>query len=513
MSFFPPEAVALLSSFVGLPRPIQGMINKTSSAVTHFSAGGDTFKELMERIRYDTLCVESPQIMTVNNVLNGAAGTQIAGQFKIQGSFVQGTTEMENVPIFLGTAKVLESPDLGELVSADGTYLFAFPESAAKPCTDSSLVPFGTQNAKRPLAPQATYLASLASHKLSKALIACANGVFTVQTTDAEKFSQKKDVYSNLANLQFVAWAREKIEPATDASEGFTQNDTGEVTPLVIYRISANAILVGQREESEKVADVQKILGTAADSSSFLNSVSRFAVTKGLVEFSGKPSGYDKTSTALKTIFGDRVRLRNESLSNWQRPALVVRATVKIENAPSSTAAIDGTVTVADITPAAADPAFTDHFVSSDGRLGVVIDCSSVPVRTPLPGERPTDPETQLKRAVMTSIEKKFRDTSAAEFEGKQESVSQEMGDDLREQLQTTGLYKVPVVVRIWMKASKSVGREINLPNGMKTILPPYASTPSSARLAALTVGSAELGMELTFTNWETSKINGVSAR
>ena len=513
MTFFSTETVAFLSSLVGLRQQIQGMINRETGAVSHFTTDSSDFDSLIKRMRYDTLCVQNMRILHLNDVLSGSSGTEVLGTFQVQGNFVKGTTGIDdNLEVMLGAGQIVKGHEFvpPELKTVDGVYLLLLPASEAYTCLNADLIPFGSQNARKPLVPTARYVRSLCDHSIKKAVLACSNGLYVLSVDDGAAFLARSDVYDNLVNLQYVCTLR----PAERGRSAYAEGAS------TLYRISANAVVVGRKTDAAMIEEVQRVLNTNADARNYLQTSSHFSITRGVVDFQARSITFAKVEEALRTVCGDGVKVRNEPLVKWQRPAQVLKLAVSItEIAPPADALAQFYTVASTVTRDTSDisSAFSEHFLALNGQLGVIVSVSSAKTRSPLPGETSTAPTNQLRRVVLEAVRRAIGGLSGGATrtrgppeESMDQSFTQSLGDAMRDQLQDSGLYKELVKVTIESKTSHYTGKEIHLPDGMSTLIPEYARYPQSARIAVALEALSHLGVQVRFTSWDAASVNGV---
>lgn len=507
MSFFSIESIALLGSLTHLPQAIQGIINAQSGAVSHFTTAPTDakldFKSVVQKIHYDTICVRNMRILSAADIFAASTGTLTMGEFQIQGNFIKGVTGSDSLPIFLGSGRIITGLEQlpTELVSADGNYFMLFPQDAAHSCIAKDLIPFGTQNAHKPLFPTTNYIKSMCQSKLKNTAIACVNGIFTVRMLNPSRFLSNFSVYDNLLQLQYIC----TVNPNTLAT---LSSSPGDASSNTVYRLCSNAIMVAPRAVIETVEQVQQALGTSADGRSYLKTGSSLIITKGLVTFSASEITYDKLTSILRDHFGTGIKIQNQPLVRWQRPQQVLQLNITVTATdPPTEVPVDGTPNDTGQTSQ-----FAEHFLFNNGMMGVMINTTSIKVREPLPGEMSTAPEAQLQRAIVTMVKSALTDMGPdiTQLRNHQDTFSQALGDNIRSNLQDSQLFKSPVQVAIVMKTSHYNGKSINLHDGMMTILPDYARASCSSRLSIPIDAMQAIGLEMKFTPWEGALVNGV---
>ena len=484
------------------------MINAQSGAVSHFTtAPSDAkleFKSVIQKIQYDTICVRNIRILSTADMLAAATGTLATGEFQLQGNFVKGVTGSDSLPIFLGSGRIITGLEQlpAELVSADGNYFMLFPQDAAHSCISKDLIPFGTQNAHKPLFPTTNYIKSMCENKLKTTAIACVNGIFTVRIPNPSRFMSNLSVYENLLQMQYICTLNPNALATLSSSSGdATSSNT-------VYRLCSNAIMMAPRAAIETVEQVQQALGTSADGRTYLKTGSSLIITKGLVKFSASEISYDKLNSVLKDHFGTGIKVQNQPLVRWQRPQQVLQLNIAVTTAdPPTEVPVDGTSNDAGQTSQ-----FSEHFLFNNGMMGVMISTTSIKVREPLPGEMTTAPGAQLQRAIVTMVKSALTDMGpdVTQLRIHQDTFSQSLGDNIRSNLQDSHLFKSTVQVAIVMKTSHYNGKSVNLHDGMMTLLPDYAHASHSSRLSIPIDAMQAIGLEMKFTPWEGASINGV---
>ena len=490
MSYFSSETIALLSSFARLGQCIQGVIDRARSSVSHFSTGNLNFQEVTDRSMYTTYSVSAMRILKAADVLEGNHGMLVDGNFVIRGMFEPNKKHFDSqTQIIVGMCYIVEGSEFipEEVRTGDGVYLVILPIEDANSASDENLITFGTQNSKSGLAPSATYLKSALDLKLTKIVVACCNGAYVVRIEDPEKFGKLQHVYENLMNLQFVCSAP-------------SNRDINNI----IYRISANAIFIGNQSHVASVAEIQAILKTNANNVGFLKTSSKFVFTEGIIDFKAINNEGREIENALRTVLGKSSKIQKEPLVKWQTPPQVMSFKIKITEV-----AVNSFVNP-DVSEAAVD--ISDNFLLLDGRVGVQVSIQSVRIRDPLPGETTTSPQTQLQRAVTTTVKDavQSRHSNIASIKDDQINFSQRIGDRLRDDLQKTGLYEGQVKVEISFNPISLIGEEIALPDGMITLLPEYARQVHSPRISLITEASRAIGLNISFTSWESAFLNGI---
>ena len=574
MAHFSIETVALLSTMAGMSQQVQGMIDKSTGAIVHFSAGAEDFESLSGQM---PICVERLSILQPQEEKEEArkkshfpstrTGTQVHGAFQVQGSFVRTrggvAGDNDDVASLLGTGRILRGQELipPGLRASDGVYLLFFSAAKTRACMSTDLVAFGTQSVQQPLAPTTRYVRSLCDYSIEKAAIACSNGVYTLSIQDSAAFLRRSHVYENLMNLQYVC----TLSPASPSSKrrggrssdnnndndndndnnlSGGRRDTNEddrhgrdddeddavVRRRTLYRISANALAVGKRGDATRIEEIQRILRTTADARTYLQTgSSHFSFTKGIVDFRGKVVARAKVEEAIKTVCGgdDRegdqlARIRNEPLLRWLRPTQVLKLAVSVAEVATFRAA----AAAAGDSDSCSSSSFSERFLALKGKVGVIVSTASAKVRGALPGESATAPTTQLRRVISEAVKGAVRAAGARQrssdggaaapsssapwtpFFGV--TFSQSLGDEIRDQLQSSGLYKEQVKVTIETKIVRGSGKATHLPNGWSALIPDYARRPDSARVAVITEALCHLGIEARFTSWDTASTNGL---
>jgi hypothetical protein len=464
-----PTGVTLLEGLTKLAKSVQGILETSDDgSITRFSTSSNPGGKIIALpLSSGSRCVKRYMVIDGNDLMG--EGQIVNGIAHLKGSFVKNGSK--TIGIVGENLISFESSDTSE----------DCPHSLT-----SHTIPYGVQTSLMPLAPVVEYASSVWSGQIKRAIVACVNGVFVLQTATASVDpSIASAVLENLLALKYVIDARD------DGTKGG-----------VICRISTNAVAVlNSREMIGDVINVQKKLGVSVykDIEKILLTTGNFVISASILDIS---SEVETDSTDLKRaslVLGSSTKVLEQPLSSWQTPPLTLKVLIHV-----SASAVSKTYYPSE--------SISEKFLLHGGTLGVIVNGSHPALRFLKPGESPGELEKQLSRVIIAVLTE-----SIAKLPGgnrSQDSLDEstkQTAETMRERITASGLLAAPCFVQMSVSQSKSNGRRLKLPSGLTCIIPDYALDANEPRLALILGALPSLGAVATFTKWSTAELSGVA--
>uniref|UniRef100_A0A6C0C070 Uncharacterized protein n=1 Tax=viral metagenome TaxID=1070528 RepID=A0A6C0C070_9ZZZZ len=397
-------------------------------------------------------------------------GTLKEGPFVIQGDSLQ----TEGKRIVLG--RVLQSSDT-ETSYVNKLALVSFLEKDILKCSSTEEIPFATTNTSSPNAPPWSYIEPVFAGKFNKAIVACAGGCFVIAALNTPTVQPQyaKDLLSNLVNIDIVAFA-----PGT---------------PAVIYRLARNAVLVAPADFEDKLQDLQMRLQlpTSTLFRHRLPSEGDWQISASMADSDMLSGGVSASISQIRDNAPD-IAVYAQPLVGWQLPERRLVLYINCRYA-----------SITDVTPGKGIKTNLQPWMAKGHRMGVqtVVDTDKF---SPLkPGETAIGQKERLGNIIRETSQASLVLLSVEGGKKSLDAVTRQLADALTTAMNESGLFSGTVTVQVNADLVITKGETVRLHSGSTVMLPEYACSASSARMACL-ASMIAAGLKLTFIPWSRTK-------
>lgn len=491
----PQGGVMTLRSFTKLGKPVEGTIVSGADGVSRITTTGATGQRQSAQQRdsigtemLQTVCVERYDVLSPSNLNN--TGTSIEGQTSLRGLFVN--KNRATVGVAVRVTGALGKQAMGQTKPI--LVFFADKDKSSSQCTFNTeqqphTTYFSTQTSLMPLAPTAQCLNHI-DHKLPQLLVACVNGIYSLQSMSTIPRSDRLDIFDNLVQtIRYVVDGRSE-----KSSGGF------------LCRLSHDTIAVlSSREDSGKAVEIQRTLQTGpfAGLDTILTSSVGYAVSQSLLDIDTKNNDSNTDIVILRQAaersIGPNAKIHVQPLADWQTPPVVLDVRMSIvANAP--------------LDQNSSEPVFIqEKFLLHGGQLGVTLSGTRPTIRPLHIAEEPGSPERHFSRVLSQAIQDQLaRLPKGAPSQEVMDGITKATAAELRENLTAANLFAVPIEVRMNIKQLRTPGTTVTLPSGMSCLVPAYAYDKTGPRLSALLGVLPSLGVLGVFIPWDQAELSGV---
>jgi hypothetical protein len=461
------EVLHALQAYTALPSPVQGILEKKGQEFD-FGAGltrDKGFDRALKNLDVDVFCVKRLRIL--RSLTEPAAIAE--GAFILRGKAVALQTSI------LAVASIIAGQLPEALKNASNSYLLELQEADVVTCTSPQQLPFGINVSTASLAPRWNYVSSVFSRKIDRALVACANGLFTIQASpgNASKLPPEaaEALLENLVELDLVA-------------------EAPTARPKVIYRVARNCIFVGDEASRPQVLELQRHLQlpTSSDKGKTLpTAISGFSLDEGIVSVQGPSIELQP----LKDACPQGVLASRQSLSDWWHAPNSLTFKIKLLGPDQD-----------------ADPKvfFQTKLQPTERRDWEILAETQAPaVRDLRPGETKFSLEDQLKSIMLNSFSSATKVIDVANVtQAKLDQATKDLGKAAEKSVRESHLFSQDITVQVRASLrSVTDGIPISLPTGDLVSIPPYSYETSSPRLNAYLGIFSTIGLQGSFRNWD----------
>lgn len=399
---------------------------------------------------------------TFRNDIN-EPGTLQEGPFVIKG-------ECLNIPedkqVVIG--QILKGPTKN---TVGKTFIVTFNNSDVVQCSTMEEIPFGTVSTRESLVPPWEYLEPVINGTLPKVLCASAGGCYIMENlkSSEDTLTHVQSIFNNLVNIDIVVMVSQ--------------------TPSVIYRLGANAILVGPPEYEEKLYELQNTLQipTSVISRKRIPSRTEWQISESLIDVDmmheNNHVSFQQVREGLPSY-----AVYSQPLVGWQLPERRLALLVDITQDSSNNAK-------------RYQMNFKPWMVRSL-HMGVELIVNSVPFAPLRPGETLHNQKDRLERIIREVSKIALSQLSIEGGKISLDRVTNQLAVELGKSLNISALYTSAMSVQIRTDLVISQGESVRLPSGGMAVVPEYACSASSARMSCLTEPLMTAGIRITYIPW-----------
>ena len=466
----------MLHRLSGLAAPQSGTMESRKGGETITLRTGTT-KTVGAAAKLPAICVR--YYTTQGGVVSGGKGTLYDGHFVANGDEMTGLARVD-------------SPDAKAV-------LVAFKNEDVMDCAESSSessssIPYSVQNSLMPLAPTVEAAQDVWSGKKRLLLVACVNGLFVLQ--GASRKARATEPRSSAALYRNIL---EEVSLILDlrSSAGVAPPPRGFIT-----RLGRNALaILKERDQVTAVETLQRELGVPvypnARSLAERASTDQFDASLSLLDVSGAIVNID----ALKKVAADLTSVRAEPLAaGWKKPETIFHAELVLSRSAN------GGTSSEDAAPPRRETSTFARLLAG-GEVGLEIGVDHPPFRATRPGETSLRLDRQLEQVVTDALASKLGGAREHDADWLA-STTKECRKQVQDMLKDSQIFPDSATLKASLSLSQArhQGTLIELPSGLKCLVPQYAEHADQARLNALLGVLRHLHVAVRFVPWDSSR-------
>ena len=456
------ETILTLRSYTSLSIGIQGQLGKIAGKynIVHDIERNKDLRTMIKKIPEIKRCVKAATFH--KGVMD--SGISRKGPFLLKGLALKG----EN-----GTAYGIFSIKEKGTKGTNKKQLITYRIEDMIKCSDQDHIIFGTIPITNGLFPSWDFVRVVVDNSIESLLVVCCNGCFflrRIPSTNKMDIQKAEQIFNTLVQYDIIITANENTEGNT-----------------TIYRLARNSLLVGPSDYDNKVLELQnKLQGYKSSNTSVLSlSDSNYTIRQNICE--NVPYAKKVDAEILEQIIGDTMKMEFQPMLEWHFSPQILQIEVWI-----STSEKNGDET---------------HIMQSkqspNSKLKTKVHIHRPKFRTLGVGESEYTLTQQLEVIFHMLIKHHLNLLAISKSQTALDHFTNTMAHTLKISMDNARLFEDNVEIKLSAHLSTIEGEVIKMPTEETVVIPLYASTTNSVRMASFIAGLSQIGINAKFLSWQ----------